>query len=221
MNIYLNRYFYVFVAALTAFLLLLLSTVSTPIATTFYLLYSTHSGGIRFGIWGWCLDDGTCSNSLKLGYTYDSAITTSVTAAFVLYPISVIISFCNLLSIIPSLYLGTLEGNKFFYFCVWASIASSAFAFLFAIGIGSVAVDRLSRDGSEASLGNLPWMTLAAMLLLLAIAASPFIFLPPPQEPRRSHSTRTRAPPHHGADLEARPSRRSTSRHVREKGDRH
>lgn len=39
-----------------------LVTFSVPFISTFYFLQTDESGGVRFGLWGWCLTNGTlCS----------------------------------------------------------------------------------------------------------------------------------------------------------------
>ena len=44
----------------------MLITCSTPLIKTCYFLYTEEARGVRFGIWGWCLDEyGICSTPLQ------------------------------------------------------------------------------------------------------------------------------------------------------------
>ena len=80
MTIYTNPAFYVFLASFTAFILLyeffimfyyvlntarMLTTFSVPLLSTFYFLHSTQANGVRFGMYGWCLDEGGICSSIK------------------------------------------------------------------------------------------------------------------------------------------------------------
>lgn len=42
-------------------LLRILTTFSAPFIQIFYFVHSSVDGGVKFGLWGWCLDvDGSC-----------------------------------------------------------------------------------------------------------------------------------------------------------------
>ena len=43
-----------------------LITFSLPISKSLYFLYASEAGGVRFGIWGWCLEqDPVCMTPIK------------------------------------------------------------------------------------------------------------------------------------------------------------
>jgi len=213
MNIYRNPAFYVFLTTFTAFILLLLISLSVPLVSSFYFLYSSQANGVRFGLWGWCLDaDGTCSSPLQLGYTWEPEIDTQITGALALYPFSVALAFLTTMSLVPVLCFQRKFGDTAFRLLAWASMAMSALAFLFMAGIASVAKYRSERQGFTASYGNLHGMSLASTLLLLAAAVSPYVIRLPEE---KSHGHR------HQHDLEARPStrRREISRRPLEEKD--
>jgi hypothetical protein len=211
MNIFLNPAFYVFLTTFTSFILLLLISVSVPLVSSFYFLYSSQANGVRFGLWGWCLDsDGTCSSPLQLGYTWEPEIVTQITGALAFYPFSVALAFLTTMSLLPVLCFQRKFGDTAFRFLAWTSMATSALAFLFMVGIASVAKQKFEQQGFKASYGNLHVFSLAATLLLLAAAVSPYVLSIPDE---RSHSSRS--------DLESRPStrRREISRRpLEEKG---
>ncbi|KAF8896182.1 hypothetical protein BD779DRAFT_565869 [Infundibulicybe gibba] len=65
-----------------AFVLHVFATFSMPMISSFYFLYSSQAGGVRFGLWGWCLDEGAvCINPLQLGFTWEPQIAFPVTKA--------------------------------------------------------------------------------------------------------------------------------------------
>jgi hypothetical protein len=196
MNIYLNPAFYVFLTTFTAFILLLLITLSVPLVSSFYFLYSSQANGVRFGLWGWCLDsDGTCSSPLQLGYTWEPEIDTQITGALAFYPFSVALAFLTAMTLVPVLCFQRKFGDTAFLFLAWASMASSTLAFLFMAGIASVAKYRFEKQGFTASYGNLHAMSLASIFLLLAAAVSPYVISPPKERsPGRQHDVEARRP---------------------------
>ena len=85
----------------------MLTTFSVPLLSTFYFLHSTEANGVRFGMYGWCLDDYEICSSVKqvnwtcitpsiahrtvnyrLGYTWEPQLAVPISSALVLYPIS-------------------------------------------------------------------------------------------------------------------------------------
>jgi hypothetical protein len=65
----------------------LLVTISTPLVRDFYFLHASTGGGVRFGIWGWCIDHGGHCTNNNLGYRWGSQIIHWLTYLLVLYPI--------------------------------------------------------------------------------------------------------------------------------------
>jgi hypothetical protein len=103
----------------------MLTICSVPISSL-YFLYTSEALGVRFGMWGWCLDeDGTCSGpwqyvqiyfyfttsfqvnllSNRLGYTWEPQLTNTITKALVFYPISFVVNLPHNIRRFPDLYL--------------------------------------------------------------------------------------------------------------------
>ncbi|KAF8972215.1 hypothetical protein BDZ97DRAFT_1650125, partial [Flammula alnicola] len=204
--IYANPVFYVFLATLTAFILLYAAhDPLIPLVSTFSFLRSNQANGVSFGMWGWCLDDGTICSPMQFGFTWPPEITIPITKAFVFYPIAIILTFFTLIAMIPIMCVRNAQNDKVFDFLAWISFASSALAFLFTIGIFGVAKSRFEKRGFSASYGNLPWMSLVATLLLLLVSLSP-IFLGPSLKKTSRTSTKGRS------DIESRGSSKRKER---------
>lgn len=85
----------------------MLTTFSVPFVSAFNFLHADAAGGVRFGIWGWCLDQGGYCTSKKwvpciasfssgrltvalpcsLGFYYDPQIKHGLTYTLVFFPI--------------------------------------------------------------------------------------------------------------------------------------
>ncbi|KDR76135.1 hypothetical protein GALMADRAFT_462501 [Galerina marginata CBS 339.88] len=191
MIIYANPAFYVFLASFTAFILLMLTTFSVPLVSTFYFMHSSQANGVTFGMWGWCLDEGGLCSPLRLGYTWDPEVPIPLTKALIFYPITVVFVFFTMASMVPVVCARTARSDKIFDIFAWISFAFSAFSFLFMIGIWGAAKSKFEKLGFTASYGNLPWMSLVATLLLLVVALSPYFLGPPPKQSSR-RNTRSR-----------------------------
>ncbi|KAF9563221.1 hypothetical protein CPC08DRAFT_686789 [Agrocybe pediades] len=212
MIIYANPAFYVFLAALTAFILLLLTVFSIPLVSTLYFLHSDQANGVKFGMWGWCLDDYLVCSPLQLGYTWQPEIAIPITKALVLYPIAAVFSFLCVVSMVPILCVRASQPtDKIFKILSWTSFAWSFLSFLFMIGTFGTAKARFEKRGFGASYGNLPWMSLVASLLLLLVSLSP-LFLGPSAKPKQT-SSRQRPSTRQRADIEAQPSMRRHQSH--------
>lgn len=99
----------------------MLTICSEPISPL-YFLYTSEALGVRFGMWGWCLDtDGTCSDPWqyvqsffynvfssqfvhRLGYTWEPQLPNTITNALVFYPISFVV-LPSIFDRFPDLYL--------------------------------------------------------------------------------------------------------------------
>ena len=95
----------------------MLTICSEPVSSL-YFLYTSEALGVRFGLWGWCLDeDGTCSwpwqyvrfcftRSFssrfidRLGYTWEPQLSGMITKALVFYPISFVVNLSQLTDIL-------------------------------------------------------------------------------------------------------------------------
>ncbi|KAF9473913.1 hypothetical protein BDN70DRAFT_766986, partial [Pholiota conissans] len=167
-----NPAFYVFLATLAAVVLLLLTTISVPLTSTFSFLHSTQANGVSFGMWGWCLDDGEICSPAQFGYSWPPEITPSITKALVFYPIAIVCTFFTLVAAAPTVCARSTRSDKIFDAFAWVSFGMSAGAFLFMIGIFGSAKSRFEKHGFSASYGNLPWMSLVATILLLVVSLS-------------------------------------------------
>jgi len=137
---------------------------------------------VRFGMWGWCLDEyGICSGPWQLGYTWEPQIPIPITKALVLYPITAFSIILTMISLIPITYARSARADRVFAILAWICFTSSTIAFSFMIGIWGVAKSRFEKRGFSASYGPLPWLSLTATLLLLAVALSPFVIGPLPK----------------------------------------
>ncbi|KAF5327305.1 hypothetical protein D9619_004486 [Psilocybe cf. subviscida] len=190
MVLYKNPAFYILLASLTAFILLLCTTFSTPLGSTFYFLRTSQASGVKFGMWGWCLDDGTVCSASSFGYTWQPEISVPITKALVFYPISVVFSFFTIVAILPVLFSRSAQGDRVFLFLSWMTFALSSIAFFFMIGVYGVAKSRFEKRGFSANYGNLPWMSLSASLLMLITSVAPYFFGPIPKIHRKNEKSR-------------------------------
>jgi hypothetical protein len=78
----------------------LLASVSSPIVRNFNFLHAETAGGVSFGLWGWCIDDGGSCTPVKLGYGWDAQVIHWLTYALIFIPIGMFASF-----LLPSLTL--------------------------------------------------------------------------------------------------------------------
>lgn len=149
-------------------LMQILITFSVPMASSLYFLSSSEAGGVRFGMWGWCIGDGTCLSPLQLGYTWEPQIPNSITAALIFYPIGAILTFFSLISLLPMVLTGRTEKTKrVFLIFNLSSFIVSFLAFAFMLGMWNIARLRFHKAGFEATFGPLAWLSLFSTLLLL------------------------------------------------------
>ncbi|KAF7771757.1 hypothetical protein Agabi119p4_6068 [Agaricus bisporus var. burnettii] len=159
---------------LTAFVCLTLITFSLPLVHSMYFLWSSQAGGVRFGIWGWCLDEGSiCSETLGLGYAWDPEVSIPITKALILYPLSAVLVFLALVTLILVLMRNkSLWALRLFVVFVWSSFVSALVAFVFMIAMWSVIEERFKADGWKVRWGPLPWMSFVTVLSLLIVVVS-------------------------------------------------
>ncbi|KII85072.1 hypothetical protein PLICRDRAFT_45184 [Plicaturopsis crispa FD-325 SS-3] len=170
--VYNHPVFPTFVLTFGAFALLTLTTFSVPMISSFYFLYASEAGGVRFGAWGWCLDsDGTCSSPLRLEYEWDPQVVKQLIPAHIFYPISVVLTFFGVVSLLPLLCGRKLAVHQYGLFSVLAllSFLSSFIAFIFTIAVWGTARTRFRQAGYDASFGPLLWMSVAATAALLLV----------------------------------------------------
>lgn len=173
-----------------AFALLLVSTISAPVFRPISLL-DVYSGGERstFGVFGYCLGGGACSNR-GLGYnlpgvisniagtSYSNQNIVRLTRALVLHPIACGIAFLAFLVATLSERFGYLFSSLLCFLAFIVSLVAMAIdfglfvaarnhvnnnssAFVGGFGDGAGGIGNVS-----ASLGNAVWMTLAATVSL-------------------------------------------------------
>ncbi|KZT23072.1 hypothetical protein NEOLEDRAFT_1136930 [Neolentinus lepideus HHB14362 ss-1] len=168
-----NPAFPVFVLTFGAFVLLILVTFSVPFVSSFYFLHSSISGGVKFGIWGWCLDDDTlCIAPIKLGFDWEPQIVHPLTYLLVFYPISAIFTFFAMLSLIPLLCSRAIRLHSFpaYSLLMVASSFTAVLAFICMIALSVIAMNRFRQTGYSASLGPAVWMSLVATVILIVMS---------------------------------------------------
>ncbi|KIJ92986.1 hypothetical protein K443DRAFT_684879 [Laccaria amethystina LaAM-08-1] len=173
--------FCLFFPTFISFIFLTLITFSLPISKSLYFLYASEAGGVRFGIWGWCLDqDPICMTPLKLGYTWEPQIATPITSALILFPIASILCFLTMITLIP-ISSGRPLKNSERVFMVFSLLTFfvAKLAFIFTISMWATAKTLFRRAGFDSHFGPLPWLSLFAMLLLLLAVILGAVFLKP------------------------------------------
>ncbi|KZT41805.1 hypothetical protein SISSUDRAFT_1042324 [Sistotremastrum suecicum HHB10207 ss-3] len=158
-----------FLLTFAAFVLLILCTFSVPLVSTFYFLHADIAGGVKFGGWGWCLDNqGPCSGSAHVGYSWDPDIIVWLTKVMIFYPIATAFTFLAAASLLPLLCTGR---PKMFPSPIYSILALISFittfvAYIFTIALFVTAQHRFKRDGFHATYGPLFWMALVATIIL-------------------------------------------------------
>jgi len=155
-----------------SFLLLLLVTLSTPIIKDIYFLDSNITGGVRYGVFGWCKAvTGYCWKK-KLGYGFDPQIIYWLTKTLVFYPITTIFTMISMATLIPGLCSRETVLFPAPLYSLFSLITAllSWIAFIFMIGLFGEARTRLHRDGFSATLGPSVWMSLTASILITICA---------------------------------------------------
>jgi len=168
-------HFFAFVLALACFVLLTLVTFSVPFISTFYFLQTNESGGVRFGLWGWCLTNGTLCSPKALGIDWKPQLIFWLTQALALYPVSAGITLLAAISMIP--LFCTYRDDRYyptpaFSFFAFLAFLTSLAAFCFMIALYAIAIHRLHQDGFTATLGPAVWMSLGATVGLAIVSAS-------------------------------------------------
>jgi len=190
-----------------AFLLLLLVSLSVPIIKTIWVLNIVASlqtglantgisGGVKFGLWGYCVSDisasvfgfdqtraGYCSRK-KLGYDLDEQLldtlglddlndilSRGLTFVLVLHPIACGLAFLALIfAIMLAFRPARLASAMALIFSVLAAIVATV-AFAIDVALTTIAKNKI-RDATDGNLkvtyGAVPWMTLGAMVALWA-----------------------------------------------------
>ncbi|KZS92677.1 hypothetical protein SISNIDRAFT_455270 [Sistotremastrum niveocremeum HHB9708] len=140
-----------FLLTFAAFVLLILCTFSVPLVSTFYFLHADIAGGVKFGGWGWCLDNqGPCSGSAHVGYSWDPDIIVWLTKVMIFYPIG-----------LPKMF-----PSPIYSILALISFITTFVAYIFTIALFVTAQHRFKRDGFHATYGPLFWMALVAMIIL-------------------------------------------------------
>jgi len=200
------------------FLLLLLVSLSIPVTHTISVLNIAAnvragitntgvSGGIKFGLWGYCVSDitasvigitktqaGYCSKS-RLGYNVDNQVLSALglnnlddfiahglTFVLVLHPIACGLAF---LALVFALMLARrparLASAMALIFSVLAAIIATI-AFAVDVALTTIAKNKvgdITNNRLKVTYGAVPWMTLGAMVALWAatVAACCGIFV--------------------------------------------
>ncbi|KAI0775122.1 hypothetical protein BD413DRAFT_603117 [Trametes elegans] len=164
--------FLMFAATIAALVLLVLVTFSTPFIQQFYFLHTNIIGGVKFGVFGFCLELQNICTSKELGYQFEERITRPFTTVLILYPIAAVLSLLGILVLLPIACSRRDHGYPFVLFAFL-----SAFAFLAAAGgfgvtmyVFTTAMRDLHAQGYSASYGPSIWIALAATAVLLIVA---------------------------------------------------
>ncbi|KAI9638279.1 uncharacterized protein MKK02DRAFT_42669 [Dioszegia hungarica] len=165
----------IFVLSFAAFILVILTTFSTPfIQGISFLDVYTSSGLTRFGSFGWC-NPGYCLPNL-VSYEYAPQVNASLTGAMVLWPIAIIFTFFTLIAIIPLLFvhnsaaLRYVGNSMFFKFSANLSAIITLVAWVMTIYGWSIAKRTFEAGGVGAVYGAATWLGLTAMLCMLIVA---------------------------------------------------
>ncbi|TDL20759.1 hypothetical protein BD410DRAFT_790408 [Rickenella mellea] len=171
-----TQHFLALVLTLAAFVLLTLITFSVPFISNFYFLWTSEAGGVRFGIWGWCLDNAhTCLNPKQWGYAWDPQLIPWLLKGLILFPIAAGICLLAILSIVPLLF--SYHPHRYYpppmfsFFALAGWLAS----FLAALDVGvlfGVGMHRFHKDGFSAHFGPLLWMAIGAAVAMTIVALS-------------------------------------------------
>jgi len=162
------------ILTLAALVLLVLITFSVPFVSDFYFLRASVPGdSVRFGIWGFCFQSsGFCSNKV-LGYNWDPEIIVWLTKVLVFFPIAAIFTLGAFLALLPSVCVrysrDTIFPAPLYSLLMIPAALTSLLAFVFMISLFAVARNRFHSAGESASFGPLPWMSLAATIILLGL----------------------------------------------------
>jgi len=163
-----NRPFFpIFVITTASFIMVTLCTFSTPFNRSLYYLWADTSGGVIFGGWGFCFDNGSCS-SLVFGYTWVPDFVAGLIKTLVFYPIADIFTFIAWLCLIPSMIAvgSRVYPIPIFTFFAWCSFLSNLLAFVLMLAIFGSAHDQFISDGIDAAYGPLPWLSLATTIIM-------------------------------------------------------
>ncbi|KAI0787568.1 hypothetical protein C8Q74DRAFT_1366422 [Fomes fomentarius] len=164
-------------ATLAALVLLVLITFSVPFVPIFYFLHSPASGGVKFGVLGFCagLDGGgTCApKQATFGYEYGPQIMQPLPKILILFPAAAGLTLLGLLTLLPLLFSRRRDPR-------WPYVAFgllSMLAFLAsAAGLGLSlwlfigAKRRFQAEGFDADYGPSLWMSVAATAVLMLVA---------------------------------------------------
>ncbi|TFK23623.1 hypothetical protein FA15DRAFT_694955 [Coprinopsis marcescibilis] len=164
-------------SSLAAFLMLCVMCFSVPYTRALYVLYSSQSEGIRFGLWGWCPEGETlCTEKPQLGYTWGTEISnSSATTGLILYPMTSVAVFIFMIASIPSLRSDATKAHKTISkVLATTSFTLSLLAFMIMIAIFGQAKNRFEDAGASAKLGPLPCVSALATLFLGVVCVLTF-----------------------------------------------
>ncbi|KAI0367953.1 hypothetical protein BV20DRAFT_1023327 [Pilatotrama ljubarskyi] len=164
--------FLMFVANVAALTLLVLVTFSTPFIQALYFLESSVSGGVKFGLFGFCFELTETCIPKELGYHHNPELMAPLTTVLVLYPVAAGLTLLGAIVLIPLMYI---RRDRSALYALYALVSTFAFfaavaAFAITMYLFTVAMHRFQGEGFTASYGPSIWIALAATALLLAIA---------------------------------------------------
>ncbi|KAI0707273.1 hypothetical protein C8Q76DRAFT_748546 [Earliella scabrosa] len=166
--------FFMFMATVAAFVLLVLVTFSVPFIPVFYFLHTSAGGGVDFGVLGFCggPSEGCSPRQAAFGYDYGPELMQPLPMTLILYPVAAGLSLLSLLVLLPLFFSRHPPRWPYAFFGLL-----TMFAFLAAAtGLGLAlwlfigATDRFQAEGFDASYGPSLWMSVAATAVLLLVA---------------------------------------------------
>ncbi|EMD33874.1 hypothetical protein CERSUDRAFT_117398 [Gelatoporia subvermispora B] len=161
-----------YLATLGALVLLVLVTFSEPFISTFYFLRTDASGGVRFGLFGYCFEATGMCTPKSLGYSFDPQLIGSLTTPLVLFPISAGLAAFAAFLLFFIICCHSWWRHPHPTFCLVSTLAflSSLGGLGVALYLFVTALVRFHKDGFSASLGPSIWLALGATVLLFAVA---------------------------------------------------
>ncbi|KAI0749640.1 hypothetical protein C8Q80DRAFT_636792 [Daedaleopsis nitida] len=165
--------FVMLVATLACFVLLVLVTFSVPFIPVLKFLHSSASGGVDFGVLGFCDASSACKpNQAMFGYRYDPELLNPLPKTLILFPVGAGLTLLSALVLLPLLFSRRQPRWPYVAFGLLTTFAfiATAAGFGLSMWLFTVAKRRFEGEGFDASYGPSTWMALAATALLLLVA---------------------------------------------------
>lgn len=160
-----------------AMVLLIFVSVSTPVWRNIYFLKATVTEEIRYGIWGYCVQGGDCSNAMlgyapsieQVGgnYTEGSSVLQNFTKVMILHPIAGALALFAVLWGLAGVALASRTCTILMSLTAFLALLASLVAFAIDLALWIIIRNRIRDRGFEAELGNANWLTVGAVAALI------------------------------------------------------